>query len=69
MSAYTRDLIETACQQVLSPDIEVQAKAVQYIEEWKQSENAHVLAFQILTQSSHVYTQFYAMLVIKESVA
>lgn len=67
-SEYTRELIEHAVQQMLSPDPEVQAKAAQLIEDWKQSDNSHILAFAILTQSSLVYARFYSMLVIKESV-
>ena len=68
-SEYTREGIERAVQQMLSPDPAVQMKAAQFIEDWKQSDNSHILAFAILTQSSLVYARFYSMLVIKESVA
>lgn len=66
---YTQELIELAVQQMLSPDVSVQQAAADFIESWKHSDDAYILAFAILTHSVHVYAQFYAMLVIKESVA
>ena len=66
---YTQDLIELAVQQMLSPDVSVQQNAADLIESWKYSDDAYILAFAILTNSSHVYAQFYSMLVIKDSVA
>ena len=66
---YTQELIELAVQQMLSPDTAIQQAAAEFIESWKYSDNAYILAFAILTNSAHVYAQFYSMLVIKESVA
>ncbi|OHS97542.1 hypothetical protein TRFO_36230 [Tritrichomonas foetus] len=66
---YTQELIELAVQQMLSPDTAIQQAAAEFIESWKFSNDAYILAFLILTKSAHVYAQFYSMLVIKESVA
>ncbi|KAH0795884.1 exportin1 protein [Histomonas meleagridis] len=66
---YTQEQIELAEQYMISPDPTVEQAAADFIEQWRISPESYVLAFKILTNSTHVYARFYSLVVTKEAVA
>lgn len=65
---FTFEQIEQAEQYMLSTDPIIQQEAVDFIEKWKNSDDSYILAFKILVESNHVYSQFLSISIIKDIV-